>query len=199
MGVFNQVKKAVANLKRKFIQRRRAIQQKDINFIFFEEKSAFLDAVVRHPVSQEISSHSHNSLYLPSGSLFGFLGFKEGSRPVDDLVEFLDERIRINIYPIGKEAWGFNLVFPTVDDMRESGKLSLPWESGEAWPVAVERGLNNYQHFLGISEKGRSMEGLQSKGVIREGNFGGVEYITPLLREFRQNMIYRVRSYENRV
>src|SRR5687768_14021754 len=64
---------------------------------FESSKAAFLDAFITHDVSREIDSGAElgTSEIISTGNLFGFIGFDEGSKPVQKLYDYLKENIRM--------------------------------------------------------------------------------------------------------
>ena len=62
---------------------------------FERAKQNVIKEVSRHPISEELESPTFNSKFIVGGdhpkSLFGFFGFQEGTHPVEELLEHIQE------------------------------------------------------------------------------------------------------------
>lgn len=137
---------------------------------FDKAKQFILDEVEKHDICQELRSFTKPSKFLKSDSstLFGFMGFYDGSDPVTDLLEYLDQNItQKTSVRIAQLVFISSLSIPTKKDMAKEKSLSLDWISGASWPELIERGVPGLRYFLGLDGKGRSDLGLQAKN--REG------------------------------
>lgn len=154
-------------------------------------KKKLLEDIRNHPISQELIHHNNPSRFLSGkGTLFGFLGFPANSNPVGELVAVVNDSIRF--YP--GNQWRNNIL-PVYIEMLTADELELtklPWTSA-SWAYVIENqdisGL--LTHFLsaGIKPIGRSDEGIQVKGQVTNAAFNKVPFLTPLFKEFRQNLV----------
>lgn len=156
---------------------------------FNSAKSWLLNAVETHSISQDINSHSPSSrLGSSSGTMFGFLGFERGEKPISTLLDFLDKNInyfdsttknirtvtRISVEIPTKKSFGLEFI--------------LPWSS-TPWPLMIEEGISGLQFYINKpSLSSISGEGLQFERPIRGVDFNGEPYLTPLFAEFRKRL-----------
>lgn len=139
---------------------------------FKEVKDFVISEVENHQVSIELRNHTSPSNFLPGlgshgGSLFGFMGFDEGSDPVGDLISYLKSKIVkegkfLNVF------YKSSVFFPDLSEMAGVDSLKMPWLSGVSWPEAIQNGISGLRNFLSFqgddpSPQSRSQEGLQAK------------------------------------
>ena len=160
---------------------------------FDAEKRRLLKAVEQHPISQELNAGpttSNTSGTLNGvGNLFSFLGFPLGSRPVDDLLSVLEQFLDMN--PIKKKVgireivYSYSVYVPVTEIQHY---LPLPYESGRAWPIAIEEGISNFSNYIYLklaNRRSRSAYGLQNpNGPVRLGQFNETPYLSVLLNDF---------------
>ena len=162
---------------------------------FERAKKDLISEVRNHPLSQDLMSHSKSD-YLPKGTLFGFLGFNAGEHPVQDLLDFLDEKLEFRpAKNVGADLkLRIQIYVPNKEDFSKHGLFEMRWHSGRSWPVALESGVSGLPYFLSIKNKGHSLEGIQAKTKdgalqkVREEDFGGIKYLTPIFSKFRQRL-----------
>lgn len=160
-------------------------------------KSDLISNVRNHGICQELINKDKPSAFLhgASGSLFGFLGFEAGDDPVGDLVDYLEK----NIYLTGLSEiknrqgalimFGFGVNIPSEKDMRSEKTLRLPWESGQSWPYGIENGISGLPYFMNkMSKESRSKEGFQASKPVRIERFTPVDFLSPMLAEFRRKV-----------
>lgn len=163
---------------------------------FERAKAHLLNDIENHPVSKEISSGQSvtSSKFLSGpGNLFSFLGFNEGSDPVGELIDLLDEIIIFE--PSTKILDRKNLSFsaisrtylPVDSDLQI---LSLAWEPGISWVSAIEKGVSNLGYYLFVnSSASRSGKGIQVGHITRQTTFSPAPYLTPLFEKFRKDLL----------
>lgn len=157
---------------------------------FNDAKSYILSAVESHEVSRELRDKNVPSRFLNSSSstLFGFMGFEEGSDPVGDLVAYLEENITQKIQVrIGDLTLLSSVSLPSKSKMAKEPSLQLPWLNGISWPDALERGIPNFSSFIGKPNQGRSALGIQAKvkgtnqpQIVRDAEMEPVDFLTPI-------------------
>lgn len=156
---------------------------------FNRAKSELIDGIASHPVSIDLSSHSDASPYLSGrkGSLFGFMGFRAGTDPVGDLINFLNTNIK---YIAGRRTkrvlYRFSVTIPRKEELNIT---PLPWINAP-WPVLIEEGISNLPYFLS-KNAGISREGIQIENVVSNVSFESPSegYLTPLIATFRKNLL----------
>lgn len=139
---------------------------------FREIKDFILKEVRNHPVCVELKNHTNPSKFMDGlgshgGTLFGLMGFNEGSDPVEDLINFLNQRITRKTKLL-TFFFRSKVFFPDLSDMAEVEELQMPWLKGVSWPQAIQDGLSGLRNFLSFSQgaapdSSRSQEGLQAK------------------------------------
>lgn len=178
-----------------------------------ETKKQFLEEFKEHPISREIEegeSAETGSLPVP-GNLFSFIGFEQGSTPIEDLSEFLNETIYIrNVssprYDKTKKRYLFDVMVPTRDTI--AANTPMPWGTSRSWVYGIESGVAGLNHYLSIqlanqldraSGRKREREGfagsrsstaIQSKGIVSQGvgAFTPQQYLTQLLKTFENHL-----------
>src|ERR1700739_4445008 len=68
---------------------------------FENAKEEFLQEFLDHPVSREIEEgeKTEGQILPVEGNLFSFIGFNQGEQPIEDLYNFLNDKITINKTP----------------------------------------------------------------------------------------------------
>lgn len=152
---------------------------------FEKIRNFIIQRVNGHPLSVELRSHTNPSRYVGNGTLFGFLGFKEGSSPVDDLIKYLASKV-IRRQKFSEDTYTSTIFFPNLSDMSKINGLKMPWMSGISWPEAVQSGVSGLGNFVpgNASEYSRSKEGLQRKSTASGFDMAPVSgYIDDILNE----------------
>jgi hypothetical protein len=163
--------------------------------------------ILNHPISRELISHkSPSSLFSsPRGSLFGFMGFKEGRNPVQELLNFLKSpsgfqlkvsRTGIFLLNRGIKA---TLTGPSDLDLVQNNIVVDEWNDGRSWPEMLESGMVGLSRFLSERSVGRSKEGILLKQTLqRADTLEPVEYLSPIFKRavgrFRRLMIKRLKQ-----
>lgn len=161
---------------------------------FKETLNSLIKELKDHPVSVELENRTSPSRFLPgyrgSGSLFAFMGFRDGDNPVRNLETFL--RTFCN-YKVSKNPIKIilksrvSLIIPNKSDLRRAGFV-LPWENGKSWPEHIEDGdINGLDFFLAKNSAiSRSKEGIQSNHKLRNARFQGIPYLSPIFENARR-------------
>jgi hypothetical protein len=172
--------------------------KEEANVRFQNAKQFILNEVRNHPVSRELDSKTAPSQFLPSASstLFGFMGFYDGSDPVGDLVSYLDENISMKFsVRVGNMVLISSLSVPNKKQMALEESLQMPWLGGISWPEAVEKGVSGLKYFLGIEGKGRSDLGIQAKVAhnpegplqqVRRGEMKKVAFLSKIFSDAKK-------------
>lgn len=161
-------------------------------------KTDLLNSVKNHTICKELQSLTSPSKYIPGSpgtTLFGFLGFYSGTDPVSDLIEYLDQNIKLEStrkYKIIGRKVITNIILPSKEDMNSDMSLRLPWID-VAWPVIVEDGTIAHggsgagaKFFLDTtkSENSRSNLGIQVRGKVRP-EILGIPFLSEIFSEYR--------------
>lgn len=186
MSIITSAKQLVADFKQA-ISRRVEPEENVIAQEFFEQrKKDIINQIKDHPVSQELRSHIAPSPILGGGvqaSLYGFLGFVAGTKPIDTVLKIVESKMS---YTVKKKLFGrglkIDISFPTNQDFRVP-ELILPWEGGGNFIESLEKGVSGLQYYIKYTRpQARSREGIQAKKPVRTKSLGPIPYLTPILK-----------------
>mgnify|MGYP003385927115 CR=1 FL=1 len=120
------------------------------------------------------------------GNLFSFIGFPEGSSPVDPIVELLQQtHYRLTgLTPRGT----MKLIITLPSTAQIFRATPLPWAPGISWAQRIEVGLSGLGMYLDKSG-GRSGGGIQTSGPLRKGRFSNTPYISSFLKEWEKKFL----------
>jgi hypothetical protein len=181
-------KKIIRNINRVPVKVRSSAERK-----FNQAKMDLMDEFESHPVTQEIESGpmgGNDSGTLGGyGNLFSFIGFHQGSNPIDMLRGLLDSyKINTMRPQIVKKNIGVDFKFrvsgPSMEDIQTATYLN--W-LGKSWVRGVERGMSgigNYLATAGAGESSRSGGGIQATQRMRGSAYRPTKYVSSLLRTF---------------
>lgn len=170
---------------------------------FAEEKARMIDDISNDTVSQEIEAgaYASDTSGLVSSStganLFSFLGFREGSEPIQELKDFLDSHITVNAIPVKNGlSWRFTGRVPTQDEIYKATPVHWP-ESNRSWVRAIEKGITDsagsfkYYLFKNWKDISRAGIGLQAKNIktgapqiVRNRDSRTRQYVSKYLNKF---------------
>ena len=155
-----------------------------------------LAAFNSHPVTQEIeqgSSGMSSSLLGGRGNFFGFLGFRQGQRPLQIIREAFTHHIKVNprkgrLKKISKKVFTFEYEIAIPSPQEIYAVTPMPWSS-RSWVKGVEKGISNYtKTVFRESEQSRSGIALQSDQNIGFITFSPTPYISKLLEDLRRKL-----------
>ena len=164
---------------------------------FAENKEALLQDFDRHPVTVEIkggiSADNISDTLGGEGNLFSFIGFDDGSDPIQPLRDALQDGV-VLIHSKRGEASGNKIRYKfSARIPAEEIRLAtpLPWENGNSWVEGVEkRGISGLGQFLyrkfRSPKPSRSGGGIQTATTLRQATFKRRAYISELIRNFVQ-------------
>tara|TARA_B100000427_G_scaffold295838_1_gene275178 strand:- start:255 stop:857 length:603 start_codon:yes stop_codon:yes gene_type:complete len=158
-------------------------------------KKEALDELNAHPVTKEIEA-GPNAMGSPllggRGSLFGFLGFNQGSQPIEIVRGIFDKMFKVSrnqghLRKVSKNKflleYDIGLV-PSITDVY--AQTPLTW-STKSWVKGIERGITNYTNTVfKDSENSRSGVALQSKQQINFIRFSPTPYIHEILKNAKK-------------
>ena len=141
------------------------------------------------------------------GDLFGFIGFFEGSSPIEEVSEILFSKTELKSIKIqriynrdarGRFTSGRSFVnvkvsfsVPDLDDFDETSQRVVRDYSGRNWIKGIEKGISGFNRYANYP-RGESRRGVQLGGVIKNpsvsrpklSNYKPRGYVTPLIKEF---------------
>jgi hypothetical protein len=167
-------------------------------FVLEDAKGAYMDEFEKHKITQELEagpSASNMSRTLGGyGNLFSFMGFSSGSEnPISKL-----RGILLNGFGIKKEAPNrkrngvrtFVFSYPDREYIESKSSLSLKFETGRNWVMALERGISGFSSYMHKRfQSGRSGMGLQIGKTIKKGRTRDSYSPTPYRTLFEQKFI----------
>lgn len=120
------------------------------------------------------------------GNLFSFIGFPEGSRPIDPIVGLLQQT---GYRFTGLTPRGTMEIVITLPSKADIFRVTpLPWAPGISWARRIEVGLSGLGMYLG-KPRGRSGGGVQVSKKIRAGKFANTKYISAFLKEWQSKFL----------
>ena len=160
-----------------------------------EIRQEAIDELETHPVTQEIEA-GPNAMGSPllggRGSLFGFLGFEQGSQPIMVIKDVFNKMLKVNKNQgVLKKISGTKFILeykiqnmPTIADIYSITPLS--W-STKSWVKGVQKGITNSANTIfKSSDNSRSGVAIQSKQAVNFIKFNPTPYIDVILKNARK-------------
>jgi len=150
-------------------------------------KREMIENFLRLPVTKEILAGSTSSNISGTlggyGNLFTFIGFNEGDRPINPIVQLLSQtNYKVTRFDQNGAA-KLTIEIPSKQD--KLGVTPLPWASGISWAERIEKGMSGLGMYLNTSSKNsRSGRGIQADNKIRTGKFSNTSYISAFLSKW---------------
>lgn len=136
-----------------------------------EAKRDAIEYIENHPVTRSLSNKTggDGGGLIPKGSLYGFLGFNEGSDPARELLDIMNDKISLgNIKRKTKRGGLFDIEvnFPSLEEVAQEVE-DLEW-TADSWIDLIENGISGYRNFYrGKAKNSRSGGGIQVKKDLR--------------------------------
>lgn len=156
--------------------------------ILEEKKQEYLNLIAEHPVSQELSAGPDgpnvSRTLNGEGNLYSFIGFENGSKPIEDLLYLIEKNTKIKQIDSKGETFKFEVYTPSLDELRS--QTPMPFENGNSWLRGIEKGISGFSNYLYglLFENSRSGGGIQSENKIRRTAYKPVRYFTELYNKF---------------
>lgn len=161
---------------------------------FNSSKSELLDDVKNHEVSKEIAQgNAADGKFFSDGNMFSLLGFQDGDKPVDELLYFIEDSVKLKRKPYikvdgSRVTYSFEVESPTEKDIIKSTPTA--WDSSKSWVKEVEDGVSGFAFYIYYkffkTPISRSKSGLQNKkSTIRDDSLGGIDYVLKIVENFR--------------
>jgi len=156
-----------------------------------------------HPITQEIkdgvsAENISNTIAGVNGettNLFSFIGFEEGSDPIEPIYDFLREgnpngpKMKyIRGSQIDNLVFDFTFQPPDIQAIYDA--TPMPWAGGISWADRIEKGIPGIGSFLSkLGIKSRSGGGIQTKSPLRRGaRFQNTSYLSGIFSRFLSNI-----------
>ena len=177
---------------------------------FESQKIEMIQGFFKDKISQEIKDPDLGNISKTLGGygdLFGFIGFFEGSSPIEEVSEILFSKTELKSIKIqriynrdarGRFTSGRSFVnvkvsfsVPDLDDFDETSQKVVRDYSGRNWIKGIEKGISGFNRYANYP-RGESRRGVQLGGVIKNpsvsrpklSNYKPRGYVTPLIKEF---------------
>jgi hypothetical protein len=163
--------------------------------ILEDAKEAYMDEFEKHKITQELEAGptaSNMSGTLGGyGNLFSFMGFSSGSEnPISKLRRILWNGFGVKRETPNKKRGGlrtFVFSYPDREYIESKSSLSLRFETGRNWVIALERGISGFSSYMHKKfPAGRSGMGLQIGRTISKGRTRDSYSPTPYRTLFEQ-------------
>jgi len=191
----------------------RSVQKQIENLVkdqFESQKIEMIQGFFKDKISQEIKDPDLGNISKTLGGygdLFGFIGFFEGSSPIEEVSEILFSKTELKSIKIqriynrdarGRFTSGRSFVnvkvsfsVPDLDDFDETSQRVVRDYSGRNWIKGIEKGISGFNRYANYP-RGESRRGVQLGGVIKNpsvsrpklSNYKPRGYVTPLIKEF---------------
>lgn len=174
---------------------------------FNYKKREFLKNFLENDTSKEIAAgeRAHTSLFS-WGSLFSFIGFEKGTKPIDELYNFFESSFMPpakgggsakSIDIVSKKRIDYTFVGhrPNLNEIED--KTHWPWKGSGSWALDIEKGkFLYYAYYIYVhpndAKASRSGPGLENKrnGKLvklksgRDDKPQGRPYLRKLLNDF---------------
>ena len=153
-----------------------------------------LEELEEHEVTRSMENGTKSSALGYEASIFEFLGFSRGDKPVQALRNAYTNFIHLKRVPLKKKVsstqinYDFTVSYPSLTEIY--AETPLPWGGGRSWVKAIEKGgISNFNYTLANSSYSTSRSGtaIQSKYVVRDFNYKPIPYLSPIINKFRVN------------
>jgi len=185
-------KKIIVDLHKREVPKRSANTIKPVitkNFLSLKNK--MIAEFLGHPVTREIeggitSPNISKTLSSGKGNLFSFIGFYQGDKPIEPILELL-RATSIRFVRTTNTYVEHEVTLPSSEEI--FAVTPIPWAPNRSWARGIEVGISGYGYYLNRAYRdSRSGRGLQTKNRIkgRSGKFKNVKYISEILNKYRK-------------
>lgn len=169
------------------VAEKRAQEAKDEMLKNFEESliTKEIEAGAENTINY---SKNLNGVAYGEGSLFGFIGFDEGDKPIDLVRAYLEMSGKIlktpkRIKSGGKIYYQYRVQTPNMAEL--ASITPMPWEAGRSWVRSIERGISGLGYYLlSNSPKSRSGQGVQSSKKLRTATYRPTKYMSSIISAY---------------
>lgn len=162
-----------------------------------EEQRRMIEEFESHAITQEINAgeQAENSSGTLGGygNLFSFIGFNEGSDPIEPISNILRKRITFTIRR-ANDYGRFSVIMNVPEKSEVESVAKVEWLKGRSWLDGIEKGLAGLNRYLydedyHSSPNSLSGTGLQARNPIISGvTYKRTKYISQILGDFRQRL-----------
>lgn len=164
-----------------------------------EAKKELIQEFDENRITKELEAGSGNTknisrtlLGLPygQGSLYGFIGFVDGTNPIDEVRSYLKETGHVNkstrLQKRGARGGSYEFKVEVPDMNAIEALTPMPWEGGRSWTRAIERGISGLSNYmLNHSASSRSGQGIQSKNrMYQAAMYKPTKYLSAMINNY---------------
>ena len=164
-----------------------------------EAKEELLEEFNENKITKELEAGSGNTknisrtlLGLPygQGSLYGFIGFVDGTNPIEEVRSYLEgtghvyKTTRFQKRGVRGGSYEFKVEVPDMNAIE--GLTPMPWEGGRSWTRAIEKGISGLSNYmLNHSASSRSGQGIQSKNkMYQAAMYKPTKYLSSIINNY---------------
>lgn len=155
-----------------------------------ESQKNFMQNLQNHLVTKEIEGGvgSRNiTNTVENGNLFTFIGFPEGSNPIGELKNSLEDSFSTEVKH--KKSNQFELQID-LDIEKVYKENPYPWAVGDSWVRGIETNIPGMAYYLNTkTKKSRSGGGIQVENLIRNTPYRPIGFLSPLIKQFVEDVI----------
>lgn len=119
------------------------------------------------------------------GNLFSFIGFSQGDRPIDPIINELRKTTHRVVKFSANGRAKLTIEMPSKQDIFKV--TPLPWATGLSWAQRMEIGLSGLGMYLNTSSpSSASGKGIQVDSPVRGGKFSNQPYISAFLNKWQK-------------
>ena len=171
------------------------VAKKDLNRevrkAFKRTKNQMMKEFLQLPITQELMAGPEASNISGTlrgvTNLFAFIGFDAGEKPVDMIIQALENtniQFRKELKKGEKLGAEYSINLPTPEQI--FAMTPMPWALGRSWARGIESGISGLGFLLRKNNRGRSGRAIQSRVKVRGGAFKPTPYITAFLQKYKK-------------
>jgi hypothetical protein len=165
------------------------------------ENSSITQEIEMGPKSNNISNIVDEP-FQNYGNLFSYIGFEDGSNPIAELRQTIEESFenRVNYKGYNQRNMKYSVSIPDKEIIFSPEKNPIPWAEGRSWVAGIERGISGFAKYLIHNDKtsingSRSGVAIQTKNPIRSGSgFHNRTYVSEMIKNFIKNLKNKIRK-----
>jgi len=151
-------------------------------------KIQMIQEFMAHPITQELldgpMATNISGTLGGRGNLFSFIGFNASDKPIDDILELLND----TSITFGGDIPSGNKYFVSLPSSKDIFDMTpLPWATGRSWAKSIETGLSGLGYYLfKQSASSRSGEAIQTSVKLVDGlKFKNTAYISAFINKYK--------------
>ena len=166
-----------------------------------EAREEMLKNFEANPITRELEAGSENTVNFSGnlrgiaygeGSLFGFIGFNEGDKPIDLVRAYLQMSGKILKTPKKLTSGGrtiYEYKVKAASTSQLESMTPMPWEAGRSWVRAIEKGISGLGYYLlSNSPKSRSGQGVQASRKLRGAAYMPSKYMSSIINAYLRQL-----------